>query len=115
MKHDWINSCVDARRLIDHTPFMLAAGESILDSAVVYPWKPLKGSLLRDKRVWVHSRFTMHPQPAGGANGSGQPQAQQLGFIDIWSPIVVNLGGELINQEMNKKDVASKLEYCKKS
>uniref|UniRef100_A0A915DD71 BRCT domain-containing protein n=1 Tax=Ditylenchus dipsaci TaxID=166011 RepID=A0A915DD71_9BILA len=88
VKHNWILECVNQEHLVDHLPFMLPAGESTLDSTKIYDWKPLKGQLLREKRVW-------------------------LGFVDIWSSIISNLGAELV--EGMPQGIMDKLERCREN
>jgi hypothetical protein len=61
--------------------------------------KPLKGQLLQNKRVWVYS------------NVSGNPG--MMGFVDIWSSIIRNLGADLVTCMPN--DLGEKLEECKKN
>ncbi|KAI1728924.1 regulator of ty1 transposition protein BRCT domain-containing protein [Ditylenchus destructor] len=100
VKHNWIQDCVSKETLLDHTPYMLPAGESTLEVGTTYNWKPLKGSLLHDKRVWVYSRS--EPSKA---------DERTLGFVDIWSSIIGNLGATLVKDVPN--GLPEKLEYCR--
>jgi len=80
----WILECVKENALVDHCKYLLPAGESSLDSNIISEWKPLKGSLLLGKRVMVYS------------NSEAVTDYNVLGFVDIWSPIIRNLGATLI-------------------
>ncbi|KAI1711213.1 regulator of ty1 transposition protein BRCT domain-containing protein [Ditylenchus destructor] len=95
VKHNWIQDCVINEMLLDHTPYMLPAGESFLEVGKIYDWKPLKGSLLKGKHVWIYCRS----EPSKG------------GFVDIWSPIIGNLGATLVKDVPN--GLPEKLEYCR--
>jgi hypothetical protein len=79
----WIEKCVEENKLADYNDFMLDAGESETTKEV-YKWKPLKGKILVGKKVAVYSR-------------RGAPATNNgIDFCQIWGPIVVNLGAELV-------------------
>uniref|UniRef100_A0A914YQF2 BRCT domain-containing protein n=1 Tax=Panagrolaimus superbus TaxID=310955 RepID=A0A914YQF2_9BILA len=80
----WINKCVEENKLVDYNDFMLDAGESET-TGEVYKWQSLKGKILGGKKVAVYSKRGTAPTNNG------------IDFCQIWSPIVVNLGGELID------------------
>lgn len=61
----------------------------------------MKNILLKSKRVWVYSNI---PTKA---------EERAIGFVDIWSSIIKNLGADLIDQ--NFSTLVEKLDFCAKS
>uniref|UniRef100_A0A914PHT4 BRCT domain-containing protein n=1 Tax=Panagrolaimus davidi TaxID=227884 RepID=A0A914PHT4_9BILA len=79
----WIEKCVEENKLADYNDFMLDAGENEFTKEV-YKWKPLKGKILVGKKVAGYSR-------------RGAPATKNgIDFCQIWRPVVVNLGAELV-------------------
>ncbi|KAI6178609.1 hypothetical protein M3Y98_00519200 [Aphelenchoides besseyi] len=86
--HNWIDECLKANKVIDHTEFLLPAGKSILDDKE-YPWKPLKGELLKNKKLFVHSMTA----------NQHQHQENVVPFSEIWRPLLSTLGAEIITTD----------------
>lgn len=62
--------------------------------------RPLKNTLLKNKRVWVY------------ANVAHKSDERVLGFVDIWTSIIRNLGATLVEDPPKQME---KLEFCTNS
>ncbi|CAJ0961535.1 unnamed protein product, partial [Mesorhabditis belari] len=81
VSHEWVHECVKQETFLDFGDYHLQAGASIVDEKI-HACKKLKGQLLKGKRVCIYSL-----QEKAGPN---------LTFSEIWQPIVVSLGAEVV-------------------
>ncbi|CAD5212308.1 unnamed protein product [Bursaphelenchus xylophilus] len=85
----WVQQCVDQNKILPYQNFLLPAGISALDDEQ-YPCKPLKGRLLKGKRMLVYS---------------SQPAAENaVQFTDIWRPLLNTLGATVLKSPDSKHE-----------
>jgi len=94
----WINKCIEQGEFIDYKDFLLPAGVSALDDEE-YAWKPLKGELLKDKTIFVHSVSV------------DEDNAAVVPFAEIWRPLLNTLGAEVITT--TAKNLDEIVEFCR--
>lgn len=103
VSYQWILDCVDANEFLPYENFMLPAGETNTPApGRIYEWKPLKGTLLHGKKVMTYSK-AVDPSPRSNQNC--------YSFVDIWSPIIENLGAVLIELPESGGPVSQKIEF----
>ncbi|KAL3098813.1 hypothetical protein niasHT_024567 [Heterodera trifolii] len=109
VSYKWIQQCVAEKQLTDHQPFLLPAGESSLDTKKQFEWRPLKGVLMKGKRVLIWS-------------SSAESDPGIVSFAEIWTPILQNLGATLVGigpgepfASKSSANLEEKMEFCSKS
>ncbi|KAL3098812.1 hypothetical protein niasHT_024566 [Heterodera trifolii] len=108
VSYKWIQQCVAEKQLTDHKPFLLPAGESSLDTKQQFEWRPLKGVLMKGKRVLIWS-------------SSAESDPGIVSFAEIWTPILQNLGATLVGigpgepfASKSSANLEEKMEFCSK-
>ncbi|PAV81355.1 hypothetical protein WR25_09337 [Diploscapter pachys] len=85
VSHKWINACREKKRLIDHLPYLLSAGVSIVDGKTYsLPSPDMCGQLLHDKKIFVHSTHLPINE-------------KTMSFQQIWQPLVRLLGATVLD------------------
>jgi hypothetical protein len=99
--HSWIKDCCDKDEFIDRQKYMLSAGKAPDDEGILqeYEWKPLKGTVMKGKTVWIHSK--------------SRTEAPVLGFVPLWAPIIRNLGATVILDQDVPQNAIDLLNYLR--
>ncbi|PAV84282.1 hypothetical protein WR25_16862 isoform D [Diploscapter pachys] len=85
VSHKWINACREKKKLLDHLPYLLSAGVSIVDGKTYpLPSPDMCGQLLHGKKIFVHSTHLPINE-------------KTMSFQQIWQPLVRLLGATVLD------------------